>query len=138
MIADLIGGFIREAIGSFVGESIAEVLVDRKRAKATQRGVFLGGLRVQAGSQHGLTHEWLIGEWSIRRGRMSMAGVDVVVKETLTGSRRPALLNEFVGGQDTVVVLVRTETAVLEWSMLRRFDGLALRALGVPGSTTAP
>jgi hypothetical protein len=60
-----------------------------------------------------------------------MADVEILITETVTDSRRAQHLNEIVGGQDTMVVLVRTENAILEWSMLRHFDGLALRALGV-------
>lgn len=134
----MIDDFVTLVIGSFIGGWMGDGLVQRKRAKAAKRGVFLGGIRLRSGRQQGLSREWLIGEWNIRPGRMSMADLDVVIKETVTGSRRSAHLNEFVGGQETTVILVRTETAVLEWSMLRRFDGLALRALGVPGSTTGP
>jgi hypothetical protein len=134
----MIDDFVGLVVGSFIGGWIGDNFIQRKQANATKRGIFLGGMRVQAGSQRGLTREWLVGEWRIRRGRLSMADVDIVIKETVTGSKRSGGLNEIVGGKDTTVVLVRTETAVLEWSMLRRFDGLALRALSVPESTTGP
>jgi hypothetical protein len=59
----------------------------------------------------------------------------VPIVETVNGSRRPARSNELVGASETIIVIVRTETAELEWSQLRRFEGLALRALSVPEST---
>lgn len=105
---------------------------------AAQRGLFVCGLRVMSGSQPGLSVEWLAGEWSIRPGRLSKEKVVVPIVATVAGSRRPARLREIVGAGETTIVTVRTETAVLEWSMLRRFDGLALRALGVPESSAAP
>jgi hypothetical protein len=134
MIAQIIG----DLIASFVGGYIADGFIARKRGKAAQHGEFVGGLRVMSGNQPGLSGEWLAGEWSIRSGRLTMGKVVVPIVETVVGSRRPARLNEILGVDDTIIVTVRTETAVLEWSMLRRFDGLALRALGVPDSTGAP
>lgn len=134
----MIAQFIGDLIGSWVGGWLGMTFIRRKRAKAVQRGVFVCGLRVISGSQPGLSAEWLAGEWAIRSGRLSMEKVVVPIVETVAGSRRPAKLNEIVGVDDTIIVTVRTETAVLEWSMLRRFDGLALRALGVPESSDAP
>lgn len=99
---------------------------------AARRSVCVCGLRVVSGSQPGLSVDWLVGEWRIRAGRLSMDKVVVPIVATVAGSRRPARLNGVVGAEDTIIVTVRTESAVLEWSMLRRLDGLALRALGVP------
>jgi hypothetical protein len=65
---------------------------------------------------------------------MSLEKLIVPISATIAGSRRPAKLSELVGSSDTVVFRVRTETAELEWSILRRFDGLALRALSVSES----
>lgn len=134
----MIAQFIGDLIASWVGGRLGMTFVRRKRAKAAQRGVFVCGLRVISGNQPGLSGEWLVGEWAIRSGRLSMEKVVVPIVETVAGSRRLAKLNEIVGVDDTIIVTVRTETAVLEWSMLSRFDGLSLRALGVPESSDAP
>lgn len=133
----LIAQFIGDLFASFLGGWIADGFIGRKRAKAARHRVFLGGLRVVSGTQSGLGGEWLIGEWSIRSGRLSMETLVVPIVETVKGSRRPARVDELVGASDTVIVKVRTKTAELEWSILRRFDGLALRALSVPESTAA-
>ena len=130
--------FIDILIGCLVGGWIALRFIRRKRGKAAQRGVFMAGLRVVSGRQSGLSAEWLIGEWSISSGRLNMDAVVVPVIEIVAGSRRSARLSEIVGIDDTIIVTIRTETAVLEWSTLRRFEDLALRALGMPESTAAP
>ncbi|MET0885831.1 MAG: hypothetical protein ABWX92_05205 [Mycetocola sp.] len=122
-------------IGTSLGVWIAMALIGRKRASATKRGVFVCGLRVISGRQKGLSAEWLVGEWSVVPGQLRMGTVAVPVVEIVAGTRRPARLSEIVGGAGTIVVTVRTETAVLEWSMMRRFDGLALRSLGAPESS---
>lgn len=128
MIADMLG----QLAASLFGGWIADGFIGRSRANAAKRRAFLGGLRVLSGRQIGLSREWLVGEWRIDRGCLRLDGVIVPISATVAGSRRPASLREVVGGDDTVIVTVRTDTAELEWSMLRRFDGLALRALGVP------
>lgn len=131
VIAQLIGDLIASSVGEWQGRR----LIGRKRAKAAVRGLFVCGLRVVSGSQPGLSVEWLVGEWSIQPGQLSMDAVVVPIVETVAGTHRPARLNEIVGGDDTIIVTVRTGAAVLEWSMLRQFDGLVLRALGVPESS---
>lgn len=131
MIAQFIGWVIGDLIGGLIGDSF----VGGRRARAAKHRVFIGGLRVVAGHQAGLTREWLIGEWSVRSGRMVMGELTVELTDTVAGSRRPARLSESLGGEPTIIMIVRTETATLEWSMLRRFDGLALRALGLPEGT---
>lgn len=128
MIAQLLGDSLTWLLGGW----IADGFIGRKRSKAARERVFLGGLRVVSGSQPGLSGEWLVAEWSVRTGRLSSEALVVPIIETVKGSRRPAVVSEFVGADDTIVVTVRTKTAVLEWSILRRFDGLALRALDVP------
>lgn len=134
MIADLLG----QLAASFIGGWIADGFIGRSRANAAKRRVFLCGLRVLSGRQDGLSREWLVGEWRISSGRLRLDGVDVPVSAIVAGSRRPAHLAEIVGGGPTVIVTVRTDTAELEWSMLRRFDGLALRALSVSEVAAEP
>ena len=131
----MIAQFIGDLIASSVGGWAANRFIDRKRGKAAQRGVFSGGLRVISGSQPGLGVDWMVGEWSVRPGRLSLEKVLVPVVETVADSRRAARLSEIIGADETIIVTVRAEAAVLEWSMLRRCDGLALRALGVPESS---
>lgn len=134
MIAEIIGGLMVLLVGTWIMMTVE----GRKRAKDAQRGVFVGALRVMSGKQRGVSAQWLVGEWEIRSGMMSMDPVSVPIMEIVAGSRRPAKLKEIVFGGDTIVITVRTETALLEWSMLRRFDELALQALGVPESNAAP
>ena len=131
----MMGDFVLGLIGTSLGVWIAMVLIGRKRASAAKRGLFVCGLRVASGRQKGLGAEWLVGEWSIVPGQLRMGTVVVPVVETIAGTRRPARLSEIVGGARTIVVTVRTEAAVLEWSMMHRFDGLALRSLGAPESS---
>jgi hypothetical protein len=128
----VIAEFVAQLIGYVVGDSIADSFTRRKRATAAERRRFLGGLRTVSGSQPGLSREWLIGDWHIRPGSLTLGAVVIPIVETIGGSRRPARLNELVGASDSVVITLRTETAELEWSQPRRFDSLALRALDVP------
>lgn len=130
MIAELIGGIL----GGLVGDAV----VGRQRSAAARRNVFHSGLRVVTGHQPGLSKEWLVGEWTVRPRRLALESLTVPIIELVAGSRRQARLGEIVGGAETTVVTVRTATAELEWSTLRRFDGLALRALAAPESTTSP
>ena len=132
MIADLLG----QLGASLFGGWMADGFIGRSRANAAKRRGFLCGLRLLSGRQDGLSREWLVGEWHIGSGRLGLDGVVVPISAIVAGSRRPAHLTEVVGGGDTVIVTVRTDTAELEWSMLRRFDGLALRALSVPEVAT--
>lgn len=134
MIVDFIG----QLAGSLFGGLIADGLLGRRRANAAMRRTFLCGLRVVSGRQSGLSREWLVGEWRIRPGRLHLDGVEVRIAATVAGSRRQARLSEIVGGGDTVIVTVSTDTAELEWSMLRRFDALVLRALAVPEAAGGP
>ncbi|GAA1968216.1 hypothetical protein [Agromyces allii] len=134
MIGDLFGQLAAALLGGW----IADGFIGRSRANAAKRRLFLCGLRVLSGRQAGLSREWLAGEWRIRPGRLSLDGVDVPISAIVAGSRRHATLGEIVGGGDTVIVTVRTDTAELEWSMLRRFDGLAIRALSVPEVAEEP
>jgi hypothetical protein len=128
----VIADVLAQLAGSVLGDSIASAFIGRSRANVAKRRTFLCGLRVRAGRQEGLSREWLVGEWRIDRGRLRLDGVTVPISAIVAGSRRPASLAEILGGGDTVIVTVRTDTAELEWSMLRRLDGLALRALSVP------
>lgn len=128
MITEWLIGSIADCVGGWIAHGVEA----RKRSKAARDRVFLGGLRVVSGHQPGLSREWLVEEWRIRAGRLSSSTLVVPIVETVSGSRRPAASSELVGANDTSIVTVRTTTAELEWSMLRRFDGLALRALAVP------
>ena len=133
MIADVLG----QLAASLFGGWIADALIGRRRANAANRRTFLCGLRIVTGRQAGLSREWLVGEWRIDPGHLRLEGVGVRISATVAGSHRPARLTEIVGGSDSVIVTVRTDTAEIEWSMLRRFDGLALRALAVPEVASA-
>lgn len=130
--------FVGQLVGSLFGGLIADGFIGRRRANAAKRRTFLCGLRVISGRQAGLSKEWLVGDWRIRRGRLHLDGVDVRIASSVAGSRRHARLSEIIGGGDTVIVTVRTDTAELEWSMLRRLDALALRALAVPEAAAEP
>lgn len=124
--------FVAQLAASLFGGLIADGFIGRRRANAAKRRTFLCGVRVISGRQAGLSREWLIGDWRIRPGRLGLDEVEVRIAATVTGSRRCARLSEIIGGDDTVIFTVRTDTAELEWSILRRFDALALRALAVP------
>jgi hypothetical protein len=129
MIADFFG----DVLAWFVGDTVTDGVLGGKRSGA-RRKVFPGGIRVVSGRQSGLSPEWLIGEWTIRTGRLSKDTVVVPIIETVAGSRRPAGIDERLMRSETIILTARTETATLEWAMPRRSDGLALRALGVPDS----
>lgn len=131
-VGPVIADIVAQLIGYVIGGSAADSVTRRRRAAAAGQGRLLGGLRTVSGSQRGLSREWLIGEWEVCPGRLTLGAVMVPVVETVGGSRRPARLNELVGASDSVVVTLRTETAVLEWSQPRQFDDAALRALSVP------
>jgi hypothetical protein len=131
----VIADFVAQLGASLFGGIIADRFIGRRRGNAARHGTFLCGLRVVSGRQAGLSSEWLVGEWRIRRGRLRLDELEVPIKATLAGSRRNAHLSAIIGGGDTVIFTVRTDTAELEWSILRKFDALALRALAVPQST---
>lgn len=134
MIVELFFRLIMEVIGCFIAGGIEDGIDGARNRR--RRYVF--GLRVVSGTQEGLSSEWLVGEWRVRRGRLIMGALTVPITETVGGTRRMAKPSEIVGGVDTIVVTVRTGTAVLDWSMSRRLDGLALRALGVVESPADP
>ena len=130
--------FVAQLAASLFGGIIADGFLGRRRANAARRGTFPCGLRVVSGRQAGLSKEWLIGEWRIQRGRLRLNELEVRIKSTVAGSRRYARLSEIIGGGDTVIFTVRTDTAELEWSILRKVDALALRALAVPQVAVEP
>lgn len=134
MIVRFIVYVVFEVIGFFAGAAI-DVGTD---AFKRNRRRFVCGLRVVSGIQPGLSTEWLVGDWRIRRGRLIMDALDVPISSTLAGSRRMAKPHEIVGEGDTIVISVRTPTAVLDWSLSRRLDGLAFLALDVPESPADP
>ncbi|MGV8895429.1 MAG: hypothetical protein ACOH10_08570 [Rhodoglobus sp.] len=56
----------------------------------------------------------------------------IEVAETVEGSLQDAAWRDVLGSNPTSIVRIRTASAELEWAMVKRFDGLALEALGVP------
>ncbi|MFE4470791.1 hypothetical protein ACFRFH_18420 [Leifsonia sp. NPDC056824] len=130
----MIGQIIADLFSTFLGRVVYDGVAGRKRAKATERRVFQGGLRVVSGTQAGLGSEWLIGYWSVSASRLSLGTATIPIVETVGGSRRTARVADVIGATDTVIHTLRTETAELEWALLRLSDADALRALGVPVS----
>lgn len=134
----MLSEWVLERVASFLGGLFAVGLTESGRARAATRRRFLSGFRVISGRQPGLSREWLIGEWGFRRGWGSLDDVTFEVIEIIPASRRAATSDESLSGNDTVIMTVRTASAELEWSTLRRFDGLARRALDVEESRTPP
>ena len=133
MIGEIVVDLFCTFLG-FLGRVVYDGVTGRKRAKAAGRRLFQGGLRVVSGTQAALGSEWLIGYWSVGAGRLSLGTVTVPIVGTVGGSRRTARAADVIGSTDTVIHTLRTETAELEWALLRLSDGDALRALGVPVS----
>ncbi len=134
VIAQLLGNIL----ASLLGGSALDGVTEWKKAKAARKRVLHCGLRVASGSEAGLGEHWLFGEWTVRPGRLTLGVLTIRVSETVKGSRRPAQFKLAGDPGDVVIVSVRTTTAVLEWALLRRSDGLALRALDVPSSGVRP
>ena len=130
----MIGYLIADLLSTFLGTVTVEGLEGRKRLKEARRGLYSGALRVASGSQNGLSSEWLIGQWHVRPGSLSLGAVTVPIVETFTGSRRPAHAHEFPGAREIIIITIRSATAELEWALLRRSERHALRALSVPES----
>ncbi|GAA4351828.1 hypothetical protein [Microbacterium rhizosphaerae] len=129
MLADLIG----DLIGGMLGDSLARVGFRRAWARKAERRQVLSGVRLLSGSQRGISREWRVGYWSVAPSRMSLEGIEVTVLGIVAGSDRPARLSELLAGaEDTTVVILRTASAELEWSLMKRLEDVARRFLAVP------
>lgn len=126
--------FLFSIVAGAIGGAIGLAFVNRARGRKARRGVFLSGVRVLNGGQAGIvTKEWMVGEWTISEAELHHERVIVRPLSIVRGSRRVAALKESIGGGETTTVFtLRTATGELEWSMMARFESLALSSLDVP------
>lgn len=128
---------ILEMVGDLLFQTVADAIygigINARRARRAEKSIFLSGLRVVSGSQPGLGRRWKAGNWHIDAGRLVLTDVEVRAIGIVAGSHRRATLRESLGGwEETVIVTIRTPSADLEWSTLKRFDERASQALALP------
>ena len=58
------------------------------------------------------------------------------MKGSVAHSERTAACNEKLGGEETTIVVLRSETAEIEWSLVTALEPKALHRLGVSTVTS--
>lgn len=112
-----------------MGHAVVEGVRHREWERKAKAGVFLCGVRIVSGRHPRLDSLWLPGEWKVSPGSLELGRIHIKVQSVESDSIRKGGRRDILDSADTVIVPIRTDSAVLEWSMLKRFSRRALEAM---------
>lgn len=127
------GDFIGSLLGFAVGDAVAGGVRFRELERKAKVGIYLCGVRVVSGRHPRLDSLWLPGEWKVSPGYLEFGRVRVNVQSIDRDAIRKGGRRDMLEGCDALVVPVRTQSAMLEWSVITRF---AERAISVISAET--
>lgn len=128
MLDDLLGSLVGGVIGDFIGHAIKAPFIRAKQS----RGKMRAALRLESGSQDGVTEAWRRGNVHLRPGLLEFHGHEIRVLSVSEASRSPTASEWVRVHTDSIIYSVATPSARLLWAVPGPQSSWALSHLAQP------
>ncbi|SDQ81023.1 hypothetical protein [Microbacterium sp. cf332] len=128
MLDDFFGSLVGGEIGYFIGRAIKAPFI---RAKPG-RGKMQAALRLESGSQEGVTETWRRGNIHVRPGLLEFRGNEIRVLRVYEAPREPTARERVRVHTDSIIYSIATPSARLLWAIPGPQSSRALSRLAPP------